>query len=238
MAGMTETLWWLAAALADVPKADGWLAEPEHRRLAGFHLEARRQGWRLRRWAGKQALLHVPGGPGADPAELEVGNRPDGSPLARRKGEELPFAVSLTDRAGWAVCALAREGIALGCDMELIEPRTGAFVRDYFTDAEQRIVATAAGPHRAANLVWSAKESALKVLHEGLRRPTRSVEVRLDPSDRPSARPGGWGPLSVALAEGGELTGWWRLFGPFVVTVAADASTSPPVALVDPPPGW
>ena len=236
--GAGGTVWWLAAALADVPKADGWLAGAERERLAGFHLEARRQGWRLRRWAAKQALLLVPGGPGAEMAELEVGNRPDGSPVARHKGEDVPVAMTLTDRAGWAVCALGPPQTALGCDMELVEPRTDAFVRDYFTDGEQRMVAGAPERQRAANLVWSAKESALKVLHEGLRRPTRSVEVRLDPAADPRREPGGWAPLRVGLVEGGEVQGWWRLLGPFVVTLAAAGPTPPPVALADMPPGW
>ena len=45
-----------------------------------------------------------------------------------------------------------------------------------------------------ANLIWSAKESALKVLRTGLRRDTRSVDVSLLP-DPPVD---GWQPAQLA----------------------------------------
>ena len=69
---------------------------------------------------------------------------------------------------------------AVGCDLELVEPRTPGFVADFLTAAEQQSVASRPDPDAAANLIWSAKESALKVLQTGLRRDTRSVEVAVD----------------------------------------------------------
>lgn len=68
----------------------------------------------------------------------------------------------------------------MGCDLELIEARIPGFVGDFFTATEQRLIdSRPAGDERdmAANLVWSAKESALKVLRTGLRRDTRTLEV-------------------------------------------------------------
>ena len=50
-----------------------------------------------------------------------------------------------------------------------IEPRSDAFVADYFTIEEQALVAraSAADRDRILALLWSGKESALKALREG-----------------------------------------------------------------------
>jgi 4'-phosphopantetheinyl transferase len=132
-----------------------------------------------------------------------------------------------------------RAGGRIGCDLELVEPRTAAFIRDYLTVNERRFVAAALSEterDRRANLVWSAKESALKVLQTGLRRDTRSVEVTVS-LDR---APGGWAPLAVRAAEGQRFPGWWARFGDFLLTVAAEPGepgrpARQPVALEEPP---
>ena len=70
----------------------------------------------------------------------------------------------------------------LGCDLEIVEPRSDAFVADYFTAEEQEVVRQACPADRFAliALIWSAKESALKALQSGLRIDTRSLSVALD----------------------------------------------------------
>ena len=139
----------------------------------------------------------------------------------------------MTDRADWAVCLASTETVALGCDLELVEPRSDGFVADYLTPAEQRFV-LGSGHDRdlMANLMWSAKESALKVLRVGLRRDTRSVEVALE--DRTVS---GWGALRVRDAQSDAVfPGWWRCFGEFVLTVAASDPIGPPDPLVEPAP--
>ena len=96
-------------------------------------------------------------------------------------------------------------------------------MRDWFTPAERDLVGSDAGGRTVgllANLVWSAKESALKVLQTGLRRDTRSVEVDVVEHDGARAL----GPARRAVAEeGSAFPGWWRRYGDFVLTVAADA---------------
>jgi 4'-phosphopantetheinyl transferase len=89
-----------------------------------------------------------------DPATLcriEVANAPSGAPYVLLDGAPAGLDVSVSDRAGWAVSVVGA-GTA-GCDLELVEPRTPAFVRDFLTDAEQAYVAGAADPDAAANLV-------------------------------------------------------------------------------------
>jgi 4'-phosphopantetheinyl transferase len=132
------------------------------------------------------------------------------------------------------VCLVGAPGRAIGCDLELVEPRSAAFVADFLTAAEQRLVAAAAdGDAREllANLAWSAKESALKVLRTGLRRDTRSVSV----SFPPGAAVGGWAPMTVRLREGALFPGFWQRFGSFLLTVAATEPFEPPRSFVDPP---
>ena len=128
-----------------------------------------------------------------------------------------------------AVCLVAASAVAVGCDIEIVEPRSEAFVRDYLTEAEQRLVGDA-GPagDAVANLIWSAKESALKVLGTGLRRDTRSVEVAVD-GLRPPERT--WAELRVRTAEGAVFPGWWRRSGSFLVTACWPGGGPPPAAL-------
>jgi 4'-phosphopantetheinyl transferase len=132
----------------------------------------------------------------------------------------MAVTISLSHSAGTAVCALAKSSVALGCDLELIEVRSDAFVADYFTSGEQALVRAAAAPERLrlVTLLWSAKESALKALGAGLRLDTRSVEVSLGlQEDLP-----GWRPLQVRYAGGRLFHGWWQQTGKLLRTVTAN----------------
>ena len=163
-----------------------------------------------------------------------IDRAPDGAPAPFVDGRAAEVYLTMTDRADQAVCVVGPPGTRLGCDLELVEPRSDAFVSDYLTPAEQALVRSAAtddGRALLANLVWCGKESSLKVLRTGLRRDTRSVEVSL-----PAGAPvDGWQPLAVATAEGDVHHGWWQRFGSFVLTVAATEPFAPPLPLVDPP---
>ena len=115
-------------------------------------------------------------------ARIEIANRPTGAPVARVDGAPTDLDISLTDRAGWAVCLVAHREPRVGCDLEIVEPRSAGFVTDFLTVSEQLYLASRPDHDRnaVANLIWSAKESALKVLQTGLRRDTRTVEVTLE----------------------------------------------------------
>jgi 4'-phosphopantetheinyl transferase len=150
------------------------------------------------------------------------------------EGAPAPASISMTDRADQAVCVVSGPALGLGVDLELVEPRSDAFVADYMTGAEQRFVGES--PDREehglrANLIWCGKESALKVLRTGLRRDTRSVEVSFPDTPRVE----GWSAMSVRAVEDVEYPGWWRRYGDFLLTVAATEAFSPPRPLVDPP---
>lgn len=223
--------WWLARGEDQLPPVGDWLSPAERSRAAGLRYTKRRNDFLLGRWTLKLAVARVLGWPDgtAGLARIEARPAPGGAPRLYVDGRPAARAVSLTDRAGCAVCLVAAGPGKIGCDVEIAEPRSDAFVRDYLTGPERRAVA-AAGPGRdkVANLIWSAKESALKVLETGLRRDTRSVEVTV-PGPCPPERT--WSPLQVRTAEGAVFPGWWRHSGPFLVTACWPDGGPPPAAL-------
>jgi 4'-phosphopantetheinyl transferase len=229
------TTWWMARGESEVPGTQGWLTPVEARRAAGLRFTKRRTEYLLRRWVCKQAVAASVGLTGdlTSLARIEVGNHPGGAPFVRVDGELWGLDVSLTDRAGWGVCLVGEDLRRVGCDLEIVEPRSEGFVTDFLTPAERAFVGSGQQADRdcAVNLIWSAKESALKVLRTGLRRDTYSVEVVLDSLSPGPASARGWARLEVRTAEGGTLPGWWRRNGDFLVTVAAEESVAAPMTL-------
>lgn len=228
------SLGWLSQGMGDAPADDAWLSPREAAWASRMRFPKRRTEFRLGRWTAKTALA-VYLGRGRSPEDLraiEIDRAPDGAPRALVDGHPAPAYLTMTDRADQAVCLVGPPGTALGCDLEVVEPRSDAFVADFLTAAEQGLVA-AAGKDRdlLANLVWCGKESALKVLRTGLRRDTRSVEVSFPDGDQLD----GWAPMSVRAVEGPVFPGWWQRFGAFVLTVAAASPLVPPRPLVEPP---
>ncbi|MGZ6797327.1 MAG: 4'-phosphopantetheinyl transferase family protein [Nocardioidaceae bacterium] len=228
---------WLARGEHEVPQSTDWLSPGEADAVGRIRFTKRRTEFLLRRWVAKQAVTAAVGLPVDLPslATVEVRNLPTGAPYVQVGGAPLGLDISLTDRAGWAVCLVGAGLGRLGCDVEVVEPRSAGFISDFFTGAEQAHVASLPTADRdaAANLIWSAKESALKVLQTGLRRDTRTVDVVIrEPapgaSDDPEA---GWGRLEIRTDEGGLLPGWWRRDGTFLVTVASEHALPAPRAL-------
>src|ERR1700758_1908264 len=194
---------WLALGEVALPPGEQWLAPREAASLAGLRYTKRRPDFLLRRLVAKHAVASVTGRSNhpAALAGIEIRNAPSGAPYVYVDGAPIDVSVSISDRAGWAVCVTSPMGSpVVGCDLELVEPRSPGFVCDFLTAAEQQLVASCAvGDERdaVANLIWSAKESALKVLRVGLRRDTRTLEVS------PAAPRGdGWAALTVRAVEG------------------------------------
>lgn len=227
---------WLSQALADAAPGEAWLTPREAWAVARLRFARRRDAFRLGRWTAKKALALSLGRDAAPGAlrSIEIATAPDGAPVPLVDGRPTEAALSMTGRADHAVAFVGPCGIGLGCDLELVEPRSAAFAADYLTPAEQGLVAAAGdGParHLMANAVWCAKESALKILRTGLRRDTRSVEVSF-PAQGAEA---GWAPVDLRLEEGPVFTGWWRRFGDFVLALAATDRFAPPPSLIEPP---
>jgi 4'-phosphopantetheinyl transferase len=136
-------------------------------------------------------------------------------------------SISISHSSERSLCAVSPPGVAIGCDLERIEARESSLVRDYFTSDEIAFCEQEpeAEKDAAVNLVWSAKESVLKVLREGLRRDTRSIRIHPD-------WPGtaiGWNAWKGYCIESSQVFhGWWRIGESYVYTLASDRRTSLP----------
>ncbi len=238
-------VYWLEQTEDDVPAENQWLSTREMLCLAGMRFAKRRTDWRLGRWTAKRALaasLNLPADLWAL-ANLEIHAAASGAPEVYLLSQPAPVTISLSHRAGTAMCAVALAEVSLGCDLEMVELRRDAFVADYFTANEQVVVEQELVEERPLliTLLWSAKESALKALHQGLRLDTRSMDVSLidsaarysgDGRQNPCPAPlmaavaDGWYPLRVRYAGDRIFGGWWRHADHMVRTVVNDLPLS------------
>lgn len=211
---------WLIRCRADVPVGDAWLGATERHVLAGLRIAPRRDAWRLGRWTAKaaaSAFLALP------PERIEILAAPDGAPEVWVSGERAAVSLSLSHRAGRALAVVAPAPAVVGCDLEVVEPRSGAFVREWLSAPEQALVAGLAdvARDRTVNGLWTAKEAVAKVRREGLRLDVRHAVVDASP-------PGpGWRPLRVRW-EGCSTAGWWREEPGWVMAVAGEPAPAQP----------
>lgn len=218
-------VFWLEQTEPDLPAADDWLSVGELHVLRNMRFPKRRADWRLGRWTAKRAVafcLGLPSGP-EKLASLEIRAAASGEPEVIFCGRAAAVAISISHRSGVALCAVAPSGATLGCDLELIEPHSVAFTADYLAPEEQDLVLKSPSYDRAllVSLLWSAKESALKALHQGLRLDTRSVLVDFP---LPSCDSAGWSPLRVRYGRDSIYQGCWSRSGNFLRTIVAATS--------------
>jgi 4'-phosphopantetheinyl transferase len=221
---------WLSQHAADVPAGDDWLCGAERRVQHGLRLRRRRADWRLGRWTAKCA---VGAWLGIEPERVAALRARDGGPEAWLDGSPLPVSLSISHRAGTALAVVGPASAGVGCDLELIEPRSGPFVREWLAPAEQRLVTDnpVDGYTLLANAIWSAKEAATKVLREGLRLNIRLALVSLDGVEDfadDGDVDGDWRGVRVDWRDGPSAAGWWRVEAPFVIVVLSDPPLGPP----------
>ncbi len=226
---MSVDVFWLEQRHFDVPLSDEWFSLTEMAHLAGLKFPKRRADWRLGRWTAKRAVANLLGVRG-DLRTIEIVADATGAPAVLVSGEPAGVKLSLSHREGVAVCALTEETAALGCDLELIEPRSDAFLADYFTPNEQALVLAARPQDHPLwmALLWSAKESALKAIGEGLRMDTRSVEVTQVETDGDGSL---WRSLRVHSEVGAMFEGWWYAAEGLVRTLVARPTPAVPLSL-------
>jgi phosphopantetheinyl transferase len=237
------------ACNADVQAPPAFLSASEQRTYEQLRFPKRREEWLLGRWTAKQLLRRsLESYRDLALSAIDVGADLDGAPYLSVEGEgRLPASLSISHRAGRAVCALSPAlSPSIGVDLERVEPRAKAFVEDFYT-AEEAARVWACTPEVRDMLItamWSVKEAVLKGLREGLRVDTRAVEVHhvagleADPAGAGKASPlpvlplhrvgegapsEHWQPVHVACAVRGALrvAAWWRPEGDSVLAMAA-----------------
>jgi phosphopantetheinyl transferase len=224
-------VYWLEQTEADLPEANDWLSSAETVLLDRLNFAPRRTSWRLGRWTLKCALAsHLDWD--CSPStfrRIEIRAASSGAPEAYLDNKPSPFAISLSHRNRTAFCVLAAQPVEIGCDVEAIEPHSEGFVRDYFTAEEQDCIRHQPVGHRQwlTTLLWSAKESTLKALHEGLRLDTRCVLVKAPhlPADS------GWNRLEACHTAEDVFRGWWRIADDMVRTIVAAPPPASPLRL-------
>jgi 4'-phosphopantetheinyl transferase len=208
---------------ASVPRDLGWLTADEGHVHRGLSLPKRAADWRVGRWTAKEAVRRALRDEELRGPDIEILPGEGGAPevTIRAPGHWPAVEVSLSHSEGMGFAAAARGSVRIGCDVEAVRSRSDAFVADYFTGAEADAVRRAPADERVVrtNLLWSAKESVLKALGEGLRMDTRAVEVTLH--DEPDVL--WWRAFTARTMDGATLTGHWRVTGGFVWTLATDA---------------
>lgn len=179
----------------------------------------RRESFRLGRWAARRLLSEVLA---VAPGRLEVARASDGAPEPLLDGRRAPVELSLSHRAGYGLCVAAPPGREVGCDLELIEPRSEAFLAEYLLEPERLSVTSSGNPALWANLIWSAKETVLKAQRVGLTRDVRELLVEPAPLGDD-----GWGELHVTdLARGQRYSCAWTRAASLVWTTLRSQSPS------------
>jgi 4'-phosphopantetheinyl transferase len=205
------------------------LSPREEKILAGLGHVPRRRKWLMGRAAAKRLVCDMLGEGRVADKKISVLNQPSGEPFVLIEGKGgWGRAISISHRSevGMAAAPLD-ESARIGADIETIEPRDPALVRQFYTDGEAQLVEAAGQDHdEIVSRIWSAKEAVLKLLGLGLRIDTRGVVVNLD-SERFPECPADWQPVDVkVIAELprqsmlDNLRVMWRREAGFVLTVA------------------
>lgn len=239
------SIFWCEQSAINVPDTNSWLSEKERSYLAGLRFAKRRDDWRLGRWTAKCSVATCLGLPRDVPSLSAIEIWPDrfGAPLVFLAQDRANVTISLSHCSGKAVCAVAPPTARIGCDLELVEARDASFVSDYFDADEQAMIEQTSEEKRSLiiTLLWSAKESALKAFHLGLRLDTRCLGVSLShvlspqeerlwldtypiallnslSPDRTSSADT-WHPFQVRLRNQPAFIGWWRNPDHFIRTL-------------------
>lgn len=193
-------------ALAQGQAPPGLLSPREETILAGLTLLPRRRKWLLGRWAAKRLLGEL----AAEGSDLvpedwrrhwSILNDEAGVPYVDQEGQgRLPLSLSISHRGDWGLAAIALSpGTTIGADLETVEPRDPALVRQFFSESEANRVGKSDAADRTVARMWSAKEAVLKAMGIGLRHDTRDIVV----GDEIAAPPGltaDWRALDIRLA--------------------------------------
>lgn len=205
-----------------IPEIQTSLSAEERSRYETLRFPKRRDEWTLGRITAKRLLRAcIPELANVELSRLTIANQPTGAPYATLDGNPMALQLSISHRQGTAAAAVtAHPGISLGIDLEWVEERDASFYFDFFTPVELSWMKGCPANQIGliGTVIWSAKESMLKALGQGLRLDTRSVEI-LRIANNVSED---WSELEIQAPNitSAKWLGFWRKFGGSICTIA------------------
>lgn len=212
--------------LDDLPPNLDWLHPEESAFLEGLKFEKRRHDWLLGRWTAKRciaAFLENEGIP-FNPNTLAILRGPNGAPEMTFEDPVPACSLSISHRGGHAIAVVTPGKVAIGCDIELIEPRSPAFLSDYFLEKELETLSKVPGGQKDlyANLIWCVKESVMKATGEGMRLHPRKILVEIP---EPVSLEG-WNPAYAQVdSRAASFKGEWGREGDSVFSYVSEGVT-------------
>lgn len=224
---------WLECIESDLPSGETWLSDAEIACVSERWVPKRRRDWLLGRWTAKCALARYFGMELNQETFRRYSILPtqSGAPVGLLNRQSIGASLSISHRDGRALAVIGSGQASLGCDLEIAEAHSRAFIEQFFTpsEIEQLERSNLGAGSSLETLIWSAKESVLKVLTVGLRVDTRSISVFI--GDVAESDVGGWQQFSAVGEDGRRFGGWWHRYSTWFRTIAGSCPMSTPVAL-------
>ncbi len=206
------------------------LTAAEQAHFSTLKIHKRRHEWLLGRLTVKRVVGRFVArrdGVTLAPHQIEVLPDVDRSPAVSFIGHELAAVeVSLSHRGELALAGVADAGATsgFGVDLERVEPRAPAFLKDWF-DADEQALIDGEDPlarDRRVSMFWCAKEAVLKAAKKGLSVSADRVKVRCIHED---------GTIDVrcdpSLFSGAVVARCWHLPGYVLTWAAFEGSRGP-----------
>ena len=202
--------------LEEVPNELIWLHPQELLVYGKFKIQKRKNDWLLGRWTAK-SLFSSNFDINLSLKQIEIRANTNRAPDIFVNNRLLQWVVSISHSHSRSLCALANQGEGIGCDIEKIEQRNPSFIRDYYTAKEKEYINHYRNQDQInfVNLLWSAKESVMKVLRLGLSIHPKKIE--LFESEFGNAV---WNKMQMKyLKTGQKFFGQWKIEDGFVFVV-------------------
>ena len=146
--------------IAKIPPVEDFLTERELAVYNTFKIDKRKKEWSAGRYALKKLACDFFS---FDIKQIEVENLASGKPiLIVPGGTKLP--VSITHSGAYAAAAIALTGKDIGLDIEVVEQRSPAWIKQCF---DLRELSSKSAPFLTE--LWAKKEAVLKFLGVGLK---------------------------------------------------------------------
>lgn len=226
-------LFWLECAAGDLPGHTDWLSPEEQSLCSRLRFQKRRNDWLLGRWTAKCALAaHLQLDAALFP-HIAILPESSGAPVVTIGQSPAGISISISHRAGRGFVVVGAPNVPVGADLEFVESHGPIFAQDYFTPEEIGRLEQAHDPEPEAviALIWSGKESALKLRQLGLNADTRCVSIRVSRASVPNTN---WRHFNATFVDGKSYGGWWERSGDWVRTQVAASATLPPIELLAP----